>query len=102
MGTQPRSGSSPRHQCHHDHRAGQQREQMTVSARQLSRILITPLLLSFGFTFACYIAAGATLGLFFGAIAGATILTPPMALREQTPVARLLAAGAVVDGSAIV
>ena len=74
---------------------------MTDPPRSLRSIILTPLLISFAFAVACYAAAGAALGLFLGTLAGLTILIPPLVLREQTRIARVLAAGAVIDGAAL-
>lgn len=50
----------------------------------------------------CFWAAGATLGLFFGGMAFAALLVPPLCLAEARLADRLLVAGAVNDGIATV
>jgi hypothetical protein len=51
---------------------------------------------------ACCAATGATLGLFFGGIVFAALLTPPLVLTEERFVDQLLIATAICDGIAIV
>jgi hypothetical protein len=58
--------------------------------------------LSFMAALTCYLVAGATLGLFFGGMAMAVLLLPPLTLVARSTLHRLLLASAVCDGIAIV
>ncbi|HVT89214.1 MAG TPA: hypothetical protein VHD56_10210 [Tepidisphaeraceae bacterium] len=51
---------------------------------------------------ACWAAVGLNLGLFFGGIIAASLLTPPLTLGEKRLIERYLVAGAVVDGIAVI
>jgi hypothetical protein len=50
----------------------------------------------------CRLTLGPTLGLFFGGILSATLLTPPLTLTQRAPTRQLLAAGLIILGIAAV
>ena len=53
-------------------------------------------------TAACYVAAGPTLGLYFGGLALAITLTPPFAVMHRAPIERVLAVASLIDGVGVV
>ena len=70
--------------------------------RELFAAYWFPSLLTIGLMLACYGAAGATLGLFLGGIAVATVVTPGVVLAEENWFGRLVAWAGVVDALMIV
>lgn len=72
----------------------------TVS--DLLRAAAVPLALALLCATGCYIAAGPTLGLFFGGMLFCAIITPPLLAWEPDRTGRLFVAGAVIDGTAAV
>ena len=65
----------------------------------LFRALAGPFAAGAAVTGVCWFACGATLGLFFGGIALAVIVVPPLAARLDAPRDALLGAGSFVDCS---
>ena len=70
--------------------------------RTLLAALLTALLLAVVMTGLCRAAAGVSLGLFFGGVAFATLLVPPLVVGEASPRLRLLAPAAVSLGVSLV
>lgn len=70
--------------------------------RRVLRVAGPPLAMSLFMAMLCWSAAGNTLGLWFGGIAVATILTPGLVLAEENGWDRLLAGAAVVDGVGVI
>jgi hypothetical protein len=63
--------------------------------------VVPPLLLSLCAGIACYVAAGATTGLFFGGVAMTALLVPPLVLTQPDRARQVLITAAVVDGVAV-
>jgi hypothetical protein len=66
------------------------------------RSILQPLTFSAALQICCYWSAGATLGNFIAGLLIATLIAPPMILREHRLLWRLLVAGAIIDGIGIV
>jgi hypothetical protein len=66
------------------------------------RAIIIPLLLSILTTTICYIACGASLGLFFGGLVFGLILAPPIVLAQESGWQRVFAVALLIDGIGIV
>jgi hypothetical protein len=76
-------------------------QKTTSFARPFLRSALPALILSVLSTVAFYVALGPTTGFFFGAVVLATLLTPPLALADASPVRQLIVASAVADGIAL-
>jgi hypothetical protein len=70
--------------------------------RQICGMAWIALLIGTAAAGACWMAAGATLGLFFGGVAFCTILVPPLVLSEPRLIDRLVITAAIIDGTAVV
>jgi hypothetical protein len=69
---------------------------------QFITIALPPFLLLALLTSCCYVAAGATLGLYLGGLALAMLLTPQFTVAHRAPIDRVLSVASVVDGVGIV
>jgi hypothetical protein len=74
---------------------------LPLSIRAALLVALAPLLLSFISGVACYIVLGATTGLFFGAVAIVTLITPPLTLAYNDRMRQMIAWSSVVDGTAV-
>jgi hypothetical protein len=72
------------------------------SLRSVLLTALTPLLLSLVAGLFCYVAVGATMGLFFGGVVIVALLAPPLALAHRDRMRQVVAVSSVVDGVAIV
>jgi hypothetical protein len=68
----------------------------------MMRVIVTPFIAGAGAAICCWLACGATVGLFFGGVAMLVALLPPLVARERRFFDATLAAGAVVDGIALI
>lgn len=86
-----------------EHAADSQPPLPRLSRRALHLLpaLLIPLLLSSPAAYACWWAAGASLGFFFGGIAFAALLAPALVAGESTQPARLLAIAGLLHGLAL-
>ena len=71
-------------------------------ARDVLVVAIPPFVLSVALTIACYVAADASLGLFFGGTLVATLVAPPIVLAHEMLARRAFAYAGVVDGVGLV
>jgi hypothetical protein len=65
-------------------------------ARRLLSVALAPLIFAVIGGWACYAAAGASLGLFLGALIIVTLLVPPLTVAEGSTANRLIVHGAIV------
>jgi hypothetical protein len=73
-----------------------------VTPRQVIRTVLPPLLLAALVTAISYAATGPTTGLFFAGVVFATLIAPPLLAAEESLLAQLLCAAAIVDGIGVV
>jgi hypothetical protein len=72
-----------------------------LSPRSALLTAVAPLLLGLVAGVACYVAVGATTGLFFGGVAMAALLVPPLVTMHADRARQAIACAAVVDGVAV-
>jgi hypothetical protein len=75
---------------------------MARCAGRAARVAVVPFALAMVFAVACWWAAGAGLGLFFGGVGAVTLIAPGLALAESALSGRAIAAGAATLAVAIV
>ena len=68
---------------------------------RLPTIVVPPLALALFAAAICYLAAGHSLGFYFGGLAMIAIAVPPIAAGDEYPWPSLLSAGAAIDGVGI-
>jgi hypothetical protein len=75
---------------------------MTVTPVRSALLTALPLLLlSLCASVVCYVATGPSTGLFFGGVATAALLVPPLVLAHDDRARQLITAAAIVDGIAL-